>query len=383
MLGIGLGLMQCAINNRTPAVLGTLGVNPPTITENSAPGAIVGAITGGKPGSTITITGTAGSRFAISGGNVVAGATNTDYETATSYDITLRETNAAYPNSPKDTVITIAVADVNTLLSPLTLSASSLQENSAAGTVVGTIQNTSGGTVTITDTAGGRFALGTGGDAGKVVAGATNTDYETATTHNITLTETLGESSNSPRNTVLAIAVTDVAVEGTTWSTTDKNAGVTVSGGDLTATAASGGLKGVRGTTAKTGARYFEVTYGAVNANYPAVGIANASETLSGNIGLAGNGAAIYADGLFYPGGVDLGRTFAPGDVVGVLVTAGSTIEFRKNGGSFTTPQSIAGISGAIKPIAGFATSGDAVTANFGASAFGTALPGASSAWNA
>lgn len=219
MLGLGLGLVQQAVSQGMGGgALGTLGVNPPSITENSAPGAIVGAITGGKPGSTITITDTAGSRFAISGSNVVAGATNTDYETATSYNITLRETNASYPNSPKDTVITIQVADVNTLLSALTLSAASLQENSAAGTVVGTIQNTSGGTVTITDTASGRFALGTGGDAGKVVAGATGTDYETATTHNITLTETLGESSNSPRNTVLAITITDQAVEGPTYA---------------------------------------------------------------------------------------------------------------------------------------------------------------------
>ena len=108
---------------------------------------------------------------------------------------------------------------VTITLGALSLSASTLAENSAEGTAIGTIVGQTGGsTITMTDTAGGRFKLvGTA-----VQAGATATDYETATSHNITLRETLTGATNTPRDTVLAIAVSDVA-EGAPAATIDMN----------------------------------------------------------------------------------------------------------------------------------------------------------------
>lgn len=92
-------------------------------------------------------------------------------------------------------------------LSALTLSANSIAENSATGTVVGTINGAiSGSTLTLFDTAGNRFAL----SGNIIVAGSVATDFETSPKHNITVRETLAGASNSPRDTVLAITVSNV-----------------------------------------------------------------------------------------------------------------------------------------------------------------------------
>lgn len=93
------------------------------------------------------------------------------------------------------------------LLNPLTLSPSSLPEGSAEDTVVGAILGkTISSALAMTNTAGGRFKLA----GSNVVAGATATDYETATTHNVTVRETLGGVGNSPKDNVIAVAVSDV-----------------------------------------------------------------------------------------------------------------------------------------------------------------------------
>lgn len=91
-------------------------------------------------------------------------------------------------------------------LGALTLSASSVAEDAAIGTLVGAVQGqTAGSTLSLQDDAGGLFAL----DGLDVeVAGAL--DFETATSHNITIRETLAGATNSPNDTVLAITVTDV-----------------------------------------------------------------------------------------------------------------------------------------------------------------------------
>lgn len=97
---------------------------------------------------------------------------------------------------------------VGTTLNALTLSAATLAEGSAQGTAVGTLQGTTAGsTLSLTDTAGGRFQLA----AGAIQAGGTLTDYVVASNHSITVRETLAGASNSPRDTVLTVTVTDVA----------------------------------------------------------------------------------------------------------------------------------------------------------------------------
>jgi hypothetical protein len=92
-------------------------------------------------------------------------------------------------------------------LAALTLDDDEVAEDAAIGVAVGAIVGrTVGSTLTLTDDAGGLFAL----DGLNIeVAGAL--DFETAASHNITIRETLANASNSPRDSVIAITVTDVA----------------------------------------------------------------------------------------------------------------------------------------------------------------------------
>lgn len=93
-----------------------------------------------------------------------------------------------------------------TSLDALSLDADEIEEGSAEDTVVGALQDTTGGsTLSLEDDAGGRFKL----DGLNIVAGPTATDYGTATSHNITVRETLAEAVNSPRDSVISIAVTE------------------------------------------------------------------------------------------------------------------------------------------------------------------------------
>lgn len=93
-------------------------------------------------------------------------------------------------------------------LAALSLSASTVAENSAASTVIGAIQGGTGGsTITIqTQSNTGWFSI-SGGNL--VVAGSI--DYETNAAPTVTLRETLAGATNTPRDTVVNITVTDVA----------------------------------------------------------------------------------------------------------------------------------------------------------------------------
>jgi len=156
-----------------------------TLAENSAAGTVVGALTSTPPGAALTLTDTAGGRFAISGGNLVAGATPTNYEAATSHNVTV---HAVLNGETIVQTFTINVTNVNELTN-ITLSANSITENSGAGTFVGTLASViAGATLTLTDSAGGRFAI----SGNNLVAGSTGTDYESNTSHSITVHAVLG-----------------------------------------------------------------------------------------------------------------------------------------------------------------------------------------------
>jgi hypothetical protein len=134
----------------------------------------------------------------------------------------------------------------------LTLDDSSIAEDAAIGTAVGALVGRStGSTLALIDTAGGLFAL----DGLNIeVDGAL--DFETATSHNITVRETLASASNSPRDSVIAITVTDVEESSTPtidadttfatttgWTDTDGagTSDIAITGGALVSTGGSGG----------------------------------------------------------------------------------------------------------------------------------------------
>lgn len=111
--GVGAGFVRRRRAAGGPPTLGTLALSAATIAENSALGTLVGMLLGTTSGSTLALVDSAGSRFALSGGAIVAGSVGTDFETETAHSITVRETLAGATNSPRDTVLAVNVTDVS------------------------------------------------------------------------------------------------------------------------------------------------------------------------------------------------------------------------------------------------------------------------------
>ena len=217
-----------------------LGLSASGYTENAAAGTVIATVTGGASGSTVTLVNDDGGRVALSGSNLVVGLVNTDFETHPMTTLTLRQTKAGYLD--RDDVFVLAISNVFEAgtLSPLALSANSVAENTAAGFSVGTLTGrTSGSTLSLPSAAGGRFAL----SGTSIVTGSTSTDYETATSHSITVRETLADSANSPRDSVFTINVTNVLDGATlgplTLSSSTLTLGSPASGAVLGATVGS------------------------------------------------------------------------------------------------------------------------------------------------
>ncbi|MCT7958467.1 hypothetical protein [Laspinema palackyanum] len=163
-----------------------------SIAENSANGAIIAALStvDGDAGDTHTYTliDNAGGRFTLSGNQLAVGnGSLLDFETTASHGIIVQTRDSA--GNTFDKPFTMSLTDVNEAPTDITLSQSSIDENSPNGTVVGNVTpvDPDGGdthTYSLINTAGGRFALE--GDR-LVVTDRTLLDYETATSHIITV----------------------------------------------------------------------------------------------------------------------------------------------------------------------------------------------------
>ncbi|MBK9947787.1 MAG: cadherin repeat domain-containing protein [Nitrospira sp.] len=166
------------------------------VAENAANGTVVGLVTGTDPDTgdtkSYSLTDTAGGRFAINsvtGEITVADGTLLDYESATSHSVTVRVTDAG--GLTYDETFTINLTNVNEAPTDLALSANIVAENAANGTVVGLVTGTDPDTgdtksYSLTDTAGGRFAINS--VTGEItVADGTLLDYESATSHSVTV----------------------------------------------------------------------------------------------------------------------------------------------------------------------------------------------------
>ncbi len=208
-LGLGMGL-QRGKKKRSGSAPTRIDLSNLSIAEDQALNTNFATIsTVNKPGdwgtSTYAITVDADNKFATLGtGLRIDNAVN--YEVATSHQVTIRDTPSG-PYSPITRVFTIAITNVlEVTLSALTLNTSTIQEGSAPATVVGALQSvSSGSSLSLTDDAGGRFAL----SGSNIVAGLVATDFDVATSHNITVRETHADGSNSPRDSVIAITVTE------------------------------------------------------------------------------------------------------------------------------------------------------------------------------
>lgn len=197
-LGAGAGFVPAIV---TPP-LADLTLSASTIAENSAENTVVGAVVGKTAGSTLSLTGTAGNRFKLSGTNIVAGPVATNFEAATSHSITITETLAGRSNSPNPTTLTITVTNV---FEAPALAALSIPAVVRRGETVNITGATSGSTIAWSgappagwtlDSAARTIAIGVGAALGS---------------QSVTLIETLADSSNSPRTTNTSALVEEQA----------------------------------------------------------------------------------------------------------------------------------------------------------------------------
>jgi hypothetical protein len=124
----------------------------------------------------------------------------------------------------------------------------------------------------------------------------------------------------------------------TTWDSTNKSAGITLSGGNLVATITSG-TSDVAATRPLTGPTYFEVAATTQSSTF-AVGLCSRQFSMSGSVVIGANTASIgfYQDGTVKLNAANLTtiQTFTQGDVVRVAVDpANRLIWFNVNNGNW------------------------------------------------
>lgn len=171
------------------------------------------------------------------------------------------------------------------------------------------------------------------------------------------------------RLVVMMMAKVVSTVTYATWNPADKNANITLSNGNLTATNSVANCA-VRATIGKTtGKWYWEITNGSVNEQD--IGVGNASMTLNGYVGKDANGVGYdSSDGKLYKGDVAVatgGATYTAADIIGFAldVDAGTLKVYKNNTLQYTYTY---GFTGTIYPALG-AFAAASGTANFGATA--------------
>jgi len=80
-----------------PVFLDKIGITADKLQENSPSGTYIGAITGVRPGSTLSLVDDDAGRFSLAGGHLVAGSVRVSYAVEQRKDIIVRETNALAP----------------------------------------------------------------------------------------------------------------------------------------------------------------------------------------------------------------------------------------------------------------------------------------------
>ncbi len=165
-----------------------------TLSESAAVSAVAGAYAGKNSGSTLTLTSDAGGRVALSGGNIVRGATALDYESAASHTFTVQETHPDAGNSPRSTTLTLTVTDVDeaapTLSSPTDAASGAVAgslgvtTNEATGTLYWYVHTTASPPIAAALKAGtGAAAYGSQAVSGTGVQSATATGLTASTTY--------------------------------------------------------------------------------------------------------------------------------------------------------------------------------------------------------
>ncbi|WP_370576934.1 beta strand repeat-containing protein [Paracoccus sp. PAR01] len=201
------------VNHRANYTPTDVALSNAEVIGSAVAGTVVGSLTATDRETTDThsfaLVDDADGRFRIVGNEIrVTGTAPLSHD---NYVLTIRVTDGA--GNEFDKQITIAVDDpvANTAPATVTLSATGIAENSANGTVIGILSATDADgdalTYSLTNNAGGRFALVTqNGQTRLVVNGAL--DYETATSHQIAVQVADGRGGVVTQH--FTVGVTDV-----------------------------------------------------------------------------------------------------------------------------------------------------------------------------
>ena len=181
------------------------------VAENSANGAVVGSVTASDPDNdalSYSITsGNTGNAFSVNATGQIEVAGALDYETLSSYGLTVTVTDAI--GFSTTAAVTVNVTDVNE--APVASDTSgSLAENAAVGSAVATVSASdvdAGDTLSYAITAGntgGAFAIDSNGN----VTTATALDYESAASYSLTVTVT--DSGSLSDTATVTVNVTNI-----------------------------------------------------------------------------------------------------------------------------------------------------------------------------
>ena len=177
-----------------------------------------------------------------------------------------------------------------------------------------------------------------------------------------------------------------MAITYTTWNQDDKNANITLSNGNLTATATYTAWKSVRAILGKpSGKWYWEIKI-SVDANRCLIGIGTIDESVDTYVGDTANGYSYHDfDGQKFHDdvGTVYGDTFTLNDIIGIALDLDNgKLWFSKNGvwqasgdPEAGTNEAWSGISGTFFPMYSPYANTDAAIANFGASSFSYSVP--------
>ena len=216
----GVALITIELNNLNEAP--RIASSGFALHENSADGTVVGTVAGTDPdaGQSLTysiLSGNTDGAFAIhatTGQITVANAAALDFETSGPFSLQVQATDNGTPNLSATAAVTISLLDINET-PQLAVHSFSLAENSANGTVVGTVTGTdpdAGQSLTYSIFSGngsGAFAI----DAitGEItVANAAALDFETAPVFNLEVVATDDGSPNLGALASVTVSLTDV-----------------------------------------------------------------------------------------------------------------------------------------------------------------------------
>ncbi|MDA8543593.1 cadherin domain-containing protein [Gammaproteobacteria bacterium] len=185
------------INDDEPATIAA-SVSASSFAENTAIGASIASVDANDPeGNSVTFTlaGTGSDNFSIDASGNITLATGLDFETTSSYEITVVADDGTFASTE---VITITVADVNeapTLIASLAFNA--FQENTSTGTAIASssVSDPESNAITFTLSGDGSELFAIDEEGNVTLVGSL--DYETTTSYTLTITASDGTNSVS------------------------------------------------------------------------------------------------------------------------------------------------------------------------------------------